>query len=262
MDDLPQHLEANMTDSDTTTTTGLDVLRDVAEQVAADPTISTHGLGRAIRQLYKEIDLAKAHARGRALLDQFGRPTSAERVQVGGGAQLLDGFLNIDIVPPADLIFDVREGLPLGDASAELIFNEHFLEHIDYPVSAKKFVAECHRVLRPGGRLVIGVPDARMVIEGYVKGDEALRERLLGDWYANREGRDEHFNAYLDLVNYVFRDQDDSDRYTPHLWAYDEERLGELCLEQGFRTVAQWPFDPEIANPDREWGSVYIEAEK
>lgn len=251
-----------MTGTDADATTRRSVLRDVAERVSADPALATHGLGRAIRLLLKELDLADSHAKGQAVLDLVGQPTVADRVQIGGGAHLLEGFLNIDIVPPADLVFDVREGLPLGDASSDLIFNEHFLEHIDYPVSAKSFVAECHRVLRPGGRLVIGVPDARMVIEGYVKGDEELRQRLLADWYANREGRDEHFNTYLDLVNYVFRDQDDSDRYTPHLWAYDEERLSGLCLEQGFRTVTPWPFDPELANPDREWGSVYIEAEK
>ena len=104
-----------MNTTDAATMTGLEVLRDVVEQVGADPS-TTHGLGRALRLLRKEIDLAQAHARGRAVLDRVGRPTDVGRVQIGGGAHLLEGWLNVDIVEPADLIFDVREGLPLRQA--------------------------------------------------------------------------------------------------------------------------------------------------
>jgi hypothetical protein len=35
-------------------------------------------------------------------------------------------------------------------------------------------------------------------------------------------------NTYLDPVNYVFCDQDDDDKYTPHLWAYDYDKLADV----------------------------------
>lgn len=108
---------------------------------------------------------------------------------------------------------------------------------------------------------MIGVPDAGFVIGGYIEGDEELRSRMMQDWYGNRSGR-EHFGTYLDLVNYVFRDQDDSDRYTAHLWAYDYEKLADLCAGAGFRKVSLWPHDSQLANPEREWGSVYAVAVK
>lgn len=243
--------------TDGTAPPAFDALAKAVEDLLHDPAI-THGLRRSLRSLRREIDIYGAHLGGVADLPEG---VTARRVQIGGGSRVLRGFVNIDIVPPADVIFDVREGLPLPHGGAEFVFAEHFLEHIDYPVSAKRFIAECFRVLQPGGQLVLGVPDARTVIEGYVVEDAALRARLMRDWYGKRDGQD-HFNTYLDLVNYVFRDQDDSDRYTPHLWAYDQEKLASLCAEAGFRRVEPWLHDASIANPEREWGSVYTIARK
>jgi hypothetical protein len=69
-------------------------------------------------------------------------------------------------------------------------------------------------------------------------------------------------NTYLDPVNYVFCDQDDDDKYTPHLWAYDYDKLADLFIQAGFSNTEPWTFDPDIANPKRQWGSVYIIATK
>ncbi|WP_117214080.1 class I SAM-dependent methyltransferase [Allorhizocola rhizosphaerae] len=236
---------------------GLEALSGQIETMLRQ-SATTHGMGRALRALRREIELFRAHQAGR---EDVTTPIAARRVQIGGGARLLPGFVNIDIMPPADVIYDVREGLPIVDGETEFIFAEHFLEHIDYPTSVKKVVAECYRILKQNGQLVLGVPDAGMVIDAYVDSDPGIRERMMRDWYANRDDQ-AHFNTYLDLVNYLFRDQDDSDRYTPHLWAYDLDKLVSLCAEAGFRKVEPWPHDPTIANPDRAWGSVYTVAYK
>ena len=82
---------------------------------------------------------------------------------------------------------------------------------------------------------------------------------MVERWYANRNCR-EDINTFLDLVNYVFRDQDDDPTYNPHYWAYDFEKLVQLFTEAGFATVEPWVFDPAVANPRREWGSVYVTA--
>ncbi len=63
-------------------------------------------------------------------------------------------------------------------------------------------------------------------------------------------------------MNLVFREQDDDPTYTPHLWAYDHEKLVHLFTEVGFTTVETWTFDPTMANPKRRWGSVYVAATK
>ncbi|MFD5105020.1 class I SAM-dependent methyltransferase [Streptomyces cinereoruber] len=237
--------------------TSVDYLGEQITALLADPA-TTHGLARTLRATAKEIEVSRYHRASQKAYPS-GRIDSAPRnVQVGGGAHRIDGFFNIDVVPPADLLWDVREGLPLHDGSVETLFSEHFLEHVDYPISAKEYAREAHRVLVPGGRLITGVPDAAFVLARYPAGPEDAQE-MIERWYGKRTCRAD-INTYLDLINYVFRDQDDDPNYTPHHWAYDLDKLRQLFAEAGFTSVEPWEFDPAMANPKREWASVYVVA--
>ncbi len=221
----------------------------------------THGLGRGLRLFTKELIFYQNHLEGlkkwKLNKDKF----SAEKIQIGGGKHILDGYLNIDISPPADLVCDVREGIPIGDESSNLIFSEHFFEHVDYPKSSKKVISEFFRILKQGGQVILGVPDSKMVIKGYVSKNKEYYYKALDIWYKNRNCLD-NLNTYIDLVNYHFRDQDDDMKYSPHYWAYDFEKLESLFKNAGFNKVERWKFDPLIANPKREWGSIYVIATK
>ena len=48
------------------------------------------------------------------------------------------------------------EGLPFRDASIDLVVALDFIEHI---IDPEKFARECHRVLRPGGKVLINTPN-------------------------------------------------------------------------------------------------------
>lgn len=238
----------------------IDRIKFAALGLLKDPSI-THGLKRALRKLVKEIILYENHVNG---MRQWGKKRLKlfyPKIQIGGGSHILPGFLNIDIMPPANLLWDAREGLPLKDKSSDFIFSEHFLEHIDYPVSVKKFIKECFRVLRSGGILVIGVPDSELAVKAYVRRNKKFYKKAIKVWYSKRNCLDD-FNIYIDLLNYHFRDQDDDDKYDPHLWAYDREKLNSLLKQAGFKKATEWKFDPKIANPKRKFGSIYIKGKK
>lgn len=208
------------------------------------------GIERASRRLLKEILLSENNN-----IPEI--KNNYSHVQIGGGAHLLKNFLNIDITPPADIIYDVREGLPLKKTSVNFIFCEHFLEHIDYPVSVKKFFKESYRVLHKKGRLVIGVPDSKMAVGAYYKNDKKLIKKYIESWYKKRDCLN-HFNTPIDFLNYHFRDQDDNEKYNPHFWAYDKEKLFSLFGGAGFKKITIWKFDEKIANPKRKFGSLYV----
>ena len=237
-------------------------LDQVARQIAAllQQPSTTHGLARALRAAEKELELHRTHAASQKAWPNGRIDDAPARVQIGGGAHRIDGYFNIDVVPPADLLWDVREGVPLHDSTVDVLFSEHFLEHIDYPRSAKHYAREAHRVLAPGGRLITGVPDAAFVLSQYPKGT-ADSDEMIRTWYGKRDCLGD-INTHLDLINYVFRDQDDDPTYHPHFWAYDHEKLVQLFSEAGFATVEPWDFDPQLANPKRQWGSVYVVATK
>ena len=78
------------------------------------------------------------------------------RLNVGAGQSRIPGFVNVDISPRADISLDLgRDRLPFDDGAVELVFSYHTLEHVtDYLFA----LGEIHRVLRPGGKLLLGVP--------------------------------------------------------------------------------------------------------
>jgi SAM-dependent methyltransferase len=83
-------------------------------------------------------------------------PMGELRLNVGAGTTYLPGFRNIDVSARAEIRLDLgRDPLPFEDDSVDCIFSYHTLEHIDDYLFA---LGELHRVLRHGGRLLIGVP--------------------------------------------------------------------------------------------------------
>jgi len=216
-----------------------------------------HGIQRSLRNFLKEIAIFKVHVNTSGARQKV----KNSRVQIGGGNHYIKGFLNIDLVLPADMICDVREGIPLKSNSIRFLFSEHFLEHIDYPKSTKRFIKECYRVLEKNGRIVVGVPDSRLAVKAYYNRDKKAINKFIKLWYSKRNCLG-HFNTPIDFLNYHFRDQDDDKKYHPHLWAYDEEKLKSLLRDAGFRKIGVWNFDARIANPKRKFGSVYVRGTK
>jgi ubiquinone/menaquinone biosynthesis C-methylase UbiE len=80
--------------------------------------------------------------------------------------------------------FDVLGGdascLPFSDAAFDAITMVETLEHI-YISDRPAALAECFRVLRPGGRLVLSTPNHASLVERakrFISGHRRLRERL------------------------------------------------------------------------------------
>jgi len=72
-----------------------------------------------------------------------------------------EGLVAVDLFQGATgwhVTHDLRDPLPLPDGSVAQIHTEDFLEHIR-PAEIVALLTECHRVLAPGARLRIAVPD-------------------------------------------------------------------------------------------------------
>jgi SAM-dependent methyltransferase len=82
----------------------------------------------------------------------------SRRLNLGCGQFRKEGFLNVDEDPgvEADVLVDLdRFPYPFDDGRFELIEADHVLEHLAEPFAV---MAELHRILEPGGILVIRVP--------------------------------------------------------------------------------------------------------
>jgi predicted SAM-dependent methyltransferase len=170
------------------------------------------------------------------------------RLHLGSGSQPKKGWLNVDLAgDPIDLAWNLAYGIPFGDATVDAIFHEHLLEHI--PLQAGIAVMdESFRVLKPGGILRIGVPDAGELLTSYVGDGERIE--------AIHPGRPTKMLAVQELF-YWHR----------HTTMYDEETLALMFRAGGFPSPAARKFgDTNLdAAPDterRRAETLYMEAAK
>lgn len=170
------------------------------------------------------------------------------RIHIGSGRLPKEGWVNIDLLGASvDVAWNVRRGLPFAEGSAEAIFHEHVLEHFTL-ADGHALIRECCRVLRPGGCLRVGVPDAGAYMRSYA-GDGAFLEDI-------RPGRPTRLLAVSEIVYWY-----------GHRAIYDFETLAFLCHAAGFASVERRsPGEGELRpNPD-SWhhrlDTLYVEAFK
>ena len=89
-------------------------------------------------------------------------------LHLGSGSKKIKNFCNIDANPRAlcDVISRI-EKIKLKSNSVGVIYNSHIFEHIPRERS-KKVLAEWYRVLKPGGKLYICVPDEEVLFRIYL----------------------------------------------------------------------------------------------
>ena len=84
----------------------------------------------------------------------------ALKIELGGGSSPKEGFVNLDIVPSADIQIDLMsicrgESLPFDSNSVSHIYSAHFWEHID---CYQNLLHELARVCKVGGVMTMIVP--------------------------------------------------------------------------------------------------------
>ncbi len=209
------------------------------------------------------------------------------KLNIGSGTRVVPAFLNLDNSPSVwvakfprvrRLLYqsgwlkgaqgsadwsgvtwkDVTRGLPFADDSVEKIYSSHFLEHIPEK-KGKHVVGECFRVLRPGGRMRLVVPDLLFHAERYVEKTRALlaQKKLTMD----RSAHDE----FLDTVagNYFRKGR----KGAHHCYMYDLPTLVNLLREAGFQAIEHCAYregsDSELYELDsRPLESLHLEVEK
>lgn len=104
---------------------------------------------------------------------------AASFLNLGCGARYHPDWINLDIVArgPGVIEHDLSCGIPLPDASCGVVYHSAVLEHLRRN-DAAGFLAECRRVLRPGGVLRVAVPDLETICRLYLS---KLAEAADGD---------------------------------------------------------------------------------
>lgn len=104
------------------------------------------------------------------------------RLEIGSGSFPTEGFTHLDINPDAPDVDIVGPMFPLDlpDASVSEIRAVDCLEHCSFRDTATA-LREWARVLRPGGRIYVQVPDADLIMRWFVNEPSRLLDRLPAD---------------------------------------------------------------------------------
>jgi len=211
------------------------------------------------------------------------------RVNVGCGATPINGWLNFDnsltvrlaafpmllpwlrrlqLLNGEQLAFarsvaehrvewaEATRTLPLRDASVEVLYSSHMLEHLDHS-ERDRFLKEAKRVLVPGGIIRLVVPDLAKMIRNYSQTGDA--DTFVASTLLSTD-RPAGLLARLRLLLVGTRH---------HAWMYDAGSLERLLISHGFvRATSMPPGETLIPNPgplnlrEREDESVFVEATK
>lgn len=159
------------------------------------------------------------------------------------------GWLTIDMTKNCDIFWDLRMGLPFPDETISKIYSSHLFEHLSFR-EIGHLLNDCRRVLIPGGTFSICVPNARLYIEAYLNADASVDSRLFSYKPAHNN------TTRIDYVNYIaYMDGH-------HKYMFDEDNLLYILKSNGFTNARLRPFDPSLDLQERDFESIYAEAEK
>jgi SAM-dependent methyltransferase len=195
---------------------------------------------------------------------------SQTRINIGCGMNPTEGWLNLDNSPSLRLasfpfvaeilhrigvldnnqfdfagycrssrirFADGAKRIPVADGCADVVYASHVVDLLDRR-DIRLFLAEAHRVLRPGGTLRLVVPDLAKLVAEYQRNQDG--DRLMSNlMVCTPRARTLLQRLRLCLIG---------DRV--HRWAYDRRSLSKLLLESGFREpIALEPGQTRINDP-------------
>ena len=238
----------------------------------------------ALAAIAREVEVHLAElfrvegARWSALDPDLADPLAClEHLVVAGGKRLRPAFAHwgfrcagghpTDRAEGQDLLLDAAEVFPFDDATVDRIHTEHMIEHVDHPVGTH-MLAECARILKPGGRIRILTPDFDRVIA--LTGDIDPEVATLARESNLRNGIDPAVaDDPIYAVNRLFSGYG-------HRFLYTEAALTAALEAAGLTNVRRYPVgdteDPDFADVDQhgnqinegwnDYQTLVLEAEK
>ena len=162
------------------------------------------------------------------------RNNAVRKLQIGAGPTRMPGWLISDIEPPSLSVgyLDATRRYPFADASFDYIHSEHMIEHVPWR-GGLAMLQECHRVLKPGGRIRIATPDLKVLLDLYYPDRETPMSIRYIRWITDRliPGAPAGYNPIFVINNAV--------RSWGHQFFYDGDLLMQTLRSAGFTDIVR-----------------------
>ena len=158
------------------------------------------------------------------------------KLHIGCGPFVMEGWLNVDIQchRPDIRYMDAGKPYPFPDHSFDYIYSEHLFEHLSVEEQTV-MLQECYRILKPGGRMRLAMPNQHFLMELYLHPDKECNRRYLA-WsyrlFGMKQGvpevAEKNYPTYV--INNFFR-------LWGHQFIHTPESLKELAEGIGFHDI-------------------------
>jgi predicted SAM-dependent methyltransferase len=202
------------------------------------------------------------------------------KLHLGCGPKILDGWINVDYSLGARLakvplfrafnrranlfnmdwdrrifLHDLTRPFPWKDGSADMVYTSHTVEHFSRE-QGRRFLRECHRVLKEDGILRVIVPDLAFYVREYSAGN------LRADDFVEKLGVLHHGtgsrlkDSIAPLIQF------------PHKCMYDAPTMVAVLEEAGFAAESRGAYESAIPDiraleaPSRVQNAVIVEGRK
>jgi predicted SAM-dependent methyltransferase len=155
------------------------------------------------------------------------------KLQLGAAGNLLPGWINTDYErgTAPTYFMDAAATFPIGDGLVDYVFSEHMIEHISYP-AGNRMLAECFRVMKPGGAIRLATPDLFRIVSLYFPNGPEYE--AYEEWAIKFNGLPVNPTPECHIINHFVR-------AWGHTFIYDEPTLRASIVRAGFVDVSRFP---------------------
>ena len=110
---------------------------------------------------------------------------NVRNLEIGPGRRRIPNFETMDVVNKGnvDYVCDASKRMLFEDNTFAIVYASHVLEHIPW-FQTEKVLAEWIRILKPGGKLEVWVPNGLKICEGIIAAENENKNFSYKDgWY-------------------------------------------------------------------------------
>jgi predicted SAM-dependent methyltransferase len=166
------------------------------------------------------------------IIDGYFCRERVRKLHIGCGGNILKGWLNSDYNSghPEVVFLDATKPFPFNTDKFDYVFSEHMIEHFDF-AQGFAMLLECHRILKPGGKLRISTPDLLFLIDLHREDKSELQKEYI-KWSTDNFIKGAPYYAETFVINNFVRDWG-------HTFIYDENVLRYSLTKAGFEEISK-----------------------